>query len=384
MKNNRIASSLDVCHKGQVFTPAHIVDKMLRLRKRKGTVLEPSCGDGAFFNSISGCRGVEIDAKLISHPNIWHGDFFEYSTANKFDTIIGNPPYVRYQDIPAMTKRKLSLDLFDGRSNLYLFFIEKCMRHLADHGELIFITPREFIKATSAKKLNELLYEQGSITYFEELGDSRVFQGFSPNCAIWRWEKNCSARTVSSGQGHFNYADGQIWFGDISSGLLQDSFTVKVGAVSGANHIYYTDKHGETPMVCSHTRETNKSTQVIYNSKNRYLHRHKQTLMQRLIKNFNENNWWQWGRNCPDSKEQRIYVNCKTRKENPFFMHKVTDYDGSVMALFPKLKNIDLELAVHKLNKVQWDKLGFTCDGRLQFTQRSLARAPIDLESIAA
>ena len=31
-------------------------------------------------------------------------DFFQYSIENKSDTIIGNPPYVRYQDIPKDTK----------------------------------------------------------------------------------------------------------------------------------------------------------------------------------------------------------------------------------------------------------------------------------------
>ena len=48
------------------------------------------------------------------------------------------------------------------------------LRQLRPGGELIFITPRDFLKATSAVKLNRLLVESGSITDAIELGDARV------------------------------------------------------------------------------------------------------------------------------------------------------------------------------------------------------------------
>jgi adenine-specific DNA methylase len=52
---------------------------------------------------------------------------FRYPLSEQFATIIGNPPYVRYQDVAEETTRKLlKSDLFDARSNLFLFFIEKC------------------------------------------------------------------------------------------------------------------------------------------------------------------------------------------------------------------------------------------------------------------
>ena len=84
----------------------------------------------------------------------------------------------------------------DKRANLYLFFIDKCLRHLKPGGELIFITPRDFLKATSAVKLNRLLAEAGSITDAIELGDARVFADAVPNCLIWRFEKGASARAM--------------------------------------------------------------------------------------------------------------------------------------------------------------------------------------------
>ena len=52
-----------------------------------------------------------------------------------------------------MTLARLDSVLFDGRSNLYLYFIEKAVRHLRHGGELIFIVPREFTKLTAARQI---------------------------------------------------------------------------------------------------------------------------------------------------------------------------------------------------------------------------------------
>lgn len=180
---------------GQVFTPQSIVMQMLSLRKNYGRILEPSCGDGAFFNHIDGV-GIEID-KQHCPPNALNMDFFDYPINEKFDTIIGNPPYVKYQDINSTTKSKLKSDLFDERSNLYLFFIEKCIKHLNEGGELIFITPRDFLKATSSIKLNKYIFDNGTITNLIDLGDQRIFKGFNPNCVIFRFEKGNFSRVTN-------------------------------------------------------------------------------------------------------------------------------------------------------------------------------------------
>ena len=52
----------DVATLGQVFTPAEIVSRMLTLRRNRGRVLDPACGDGAFSALLPGCVAVEIDA----------------------------------------------------------------------------------------------------------------------------------------------------------------------------------------------------------------------------------------------------------------------------------------------------------------------------------
>lgn len=226
---------LDVAQLGQVFTPPNVVAFMLDLCRNKGRVLEPSAGDGAFFDTLrqrgADVVGIEID-RGVAPEGAQVGDFFAYPLSEQFDTIVGNPPYVRYQDVARETKKHLRSELFDARSNLFLFFIEKAVRHLKPGGELVFIVPREFIKLTAAKKLNAWLYEQGSITHFYETGDVRVFDGATPNCAIFRFEKGRFDRHMADGR-IFTEVDGQLMFlRDDHRIRFADLFTVKVGAVS--------------------------------------------------------------------------------------------------------------------------------------------------------
>ncbi len=356
---------------GQVFTPQHIVAEMLLLRKNFGNILEPSSGDGSFAKNIPNCISIEIDAKHCDENTI-NIDFFDYSVENKFDTIIGNPPYVRFQDILTETKKNLDSNLFDERSNLYLFFIEKCIKHLNDNGELIFITPRDFLKATSSIKLNEFIFKQGTITDIIDLGDKKVFKGFSPNCIIWRFEKNNFCRKTNISK-EFIYSNGQLLFTDNHYNIqFQDVFYVKVGAVSGNDKIFGNDEFGNTEFVCSTTFKTGQTRKMIFNVRNEYLFKHKETLLKRRIKYFDESNWWQWGRSHHISNKKRIYVNTKTRNKQPFFLHDCINYDGSVLAIFPNNHNADVNTLCKKLNSVNWFELGFVCDGRFIFSQKSL------------
>jgi adenine-specific DNA-methyltransferase len=356
---------------GQVFTPQYIVAEMLQLKRNNGTVLEPSSGDGAFVKNIPNCVGIEIDTVHCNGHSI-NIDFFDYSVENKFDTIIGNPPYVRYQDILPETKSKLSSNLFDQRTNLYLFFIEKCINHLTKNGELIFITPRDFLKATSSIKLNNFIYNNGTITDIIDLGDRKIFNGATPNCVIWRFEKeNFSRKTnivkefvCSNGQLLFTNNDYPIYFKDV--------FFVKVGAVSGNDKIFANEEFANAEFICSETYKTGKTRKMIFNAENAYLEKYKDVLLQRRIRNFDETNWWQWGRIHCISDDKRIYVNCKTRNKKPFFTHECKNYDGSVLAIFPKNQKSDEKVLCEKLNAVNWSELGFVCDGRYIFSQKSL------------
>ena len=80
------------------------------------------------------------------------------------------------------------------------------------------------------------------------------------------------------------------------------------------------------------------------------------------------------------SENPRIYVNTKTRNKKPFFIHSCKAYDGSILAIFPKFEadSKTLQNLCDKLNSVDWAELGFVCDGRFLFSQRSLENCLLD------
>jgi adenine-specific DNA-methyltransferase len=358
---------------GQFFTPPHIVTEMVNLIENNGVIIEPSCGPGAFLEQLPQCTiGIELDPSL-AHPNAIIMDFFDCTV--QADTIIGNPPYVRYQDIHPVTHPKLP-NGFDNRSNLYLFFIEHSMNLLKDNGELIFIVPRDFIKTTSALQLNERLFNNGGFTYWHEFGDEKVFADASPNVAIFRWVKG-GTHTIP-----VTIHNGYLTFGEEITEkkkvYLNTLFDILVGGASGANGVFI-EETGNIDLVVSDTKRTGQTKKAHYaTAPTDYLQEHKTTLLARRIKTFNESNWWEWGRKIRYIDGPKIYVNNKTRDMQPFFTNESGWFDGSVLALVPKDPNAHkIEDLIDILNNTDWNSQGFLVGGRLIFGQRSLSNAYI-------
>lgn len=361
---------------GQFFSPPILVNKCISLIKNKnGRLLEPSCGKLAFGKCLNEKSVfIEIDNLLIDDKRVLNIDFFNYSTAEKFDTIIGNPPYVDNKFINITHKTGIKVE-----ANLYLYFIEKCFYHLENRGELIFIVPRDFIKLSSARYVNNLLLKNGTITHFWDYGDKKLFREACPNVCIFRYEKgNFSHKTQTFGGEKFLLIkDGIISFSDsLQVRSLGDFFDIKVGAVSGKDEFFVSEKGDE--FVYSQTAQTGKLKKMIYEKYDQELEKYKDFLIKRGIKKFDENNWWCWGRSINfRENEPRIYVNCRTRNQEPFFISECKKWDGSILALFPKFK-LNLEKATQILNSLNWKQMGFVTGGRYIFAQKSLKEAFID------
>ena len=386
----------DVKNLGQVFTPDKYVLKTLSLRQNFGSILEPSCGNGAFTKFLkneNSLTAVEIDKRWCPDYAL-NMDFFDFYLESKnngvvFDTIVANPPFLRFKNVPEDTKQKI-LNLFpdvNKKINLYALFIYCCADLLGDNGELLFINPYDFVFNTSCKEQNKKLYEHGTITHVEQFFDTKVFEGISQDICIWRYEKNnFNRKTILNNKiVPFGMNNGILTFFDTKDKiLLGDFFQVKVGAVSGKDSIFE-HPDGNEEFVCSYTNKTGKLKIFYYNTVNDYLKNHKDELIARKIKKFNESNWWLWGRAHYKTNEKRIYVNCKTRQSSPFFMNKCANYDGSILGLFPKVDMTEQQLkdVVKKLNSLDWQTLGFKQGGRFVFTQRTLQNVYLPKETIS-
>lgn len=390
---------------GQVFTPDEVVAAMLALRRRVGRILEPSAGNGAFLTKLpSNAVGIEYDA-VHCPAGALNQDFFDYPTTEQFASIMGNPPYVRFQEIQESTRALLEkqgrLARYDGRTNLYVFFIDKCLEHLLPGGELIFITPRDFLKSTSARALNRRLFQMGRLTHVIDLGDAHIFENALPNCLIWRFERGQTTdqmRYARLGNPDWrrqitqpvwaDYAqfeqDGFLYFTKTVYPLrLSQIASVRVGAVSGADAIFEQPSAQNREFVYSQTAATGQTRSMIWcdpwesTVPPRELYPHKSALINRHVRHFGEHNWWHWGRKHFQSEAPRIYVNHKTRKPRPFFLHPCLDYDGSVLAIFPHDPHVDIQALTQALNALDWAELGFVCDNRYLFSQRALSQAPL-------
>lgn len=171
--------------KGFVPTPSLIVDLMVEKLfdnnepTASSTLLDPGCGEGEFISGvIRWCEnhrceipriiGVEAEAgrasaaatRFARFPSVRvrHVDFLA-TAPERFDFIIGNPPYVPITDL-SVAERDAYRSLYStaqGRFDLYLLFFEQSLRLLKPDGRLVFITPEKFLYVDTAEPLRELL-----------------------------------------------------------------------------------------------------------------------------------------------------------------------------------------------------------------------------------
>jgi len=331
---------------GQYFTISDELQKFVfdKVKYKGSCLLEPSFGAGHLLKRFKELDTnypmicYELDSTIqptISfndHQIAIYGDFIKQPVAQRFKTIIGNPPYVKKH----------------RTSNLYLKFIERCYELLDVDGELIFIVPSDFIKLTSASALIDTMTKNGAFTDFLFPHDEKLFEGASIDVLIFRYEKgNTTKQSVVNGKNMFcNVNNGIITFSDalVIGTPLSDLFNVYVGLVSGRDEIYrvpignidvLNDKGRTDKYIFAETFPT--SNTVI----NTHLLTHKAKLLERKIKKFSEENWFEWGapRNIKSIQANMgkpcIYVRNMTRNKEIAFIDTVQYFGGGLLCLLP-------------------------------------------------
>ena len=191
---------------GQFFTPKEIVDFMINLitKDHKCAILEPCAGKGVFLESLSkigydAIRAYEIDKSLQNSSNvkICYSDFLETTLDEKYDVIIGNPPYVRWKNIPENLKETLKTNLLwsnnrIGLNDLLYFFIIHSINKLKPNGELIFITPLFWTSTLHSKVVRRAIVENGMIELMINFNEAKVFDKVSSNILIFKFVKKKS------------------------------------------------------------------------------------------------------------------------------------------------------------------------------------------------
>ena len=193
-------------NRGQVMTPPTIVNHMIDLLNLSETdirnkfFLDNSCGEGVFIKALLQ-KGVppehiyacDIDEEIIQpivnllpKDNLRIGSFFlQKDWINKFDYIIGNPPYVRIHNIePEVKKQIQNFDFCFGMYDLYYAFYDYGLKCLNKDGVLLYISPSGFIKNASGIKIRNYIEQNNILQYFEDFSHDQKFQGYSTYTCI--------------------------------------------------------------------------------------------------------------------------------------------------------------------------------------------------------
>ena len=194
---------------GQYFTVDSIAEFMVTLitHDRHATVLEPSCGEGVFLGMLEkhlfdNLSAYEIDKSLSNNYSfVKYESFVSSPISEKFDVIIGNPPYIRWKNLEDDLKKELEASelwnqYFNSLCDYLFIFILKSIVQLKENGELIFICPEYWMNTTHSKTLRDFMVKEGGISDIYHFKEAPLFEGVTSSFVIFRYVRNVQNSTI--------------------------------------------------------------------------------------------------------------------------------------------------------------------------------------------
>jgi type I restriction-modification system DNA methylase subunit len=203
--------------RGAFFTPHEICRYVVEWAIRDGSedLLEPSCGEAAFLvaaarrldqlhvveggrlagvemHEASAARAVALTRRAGRAADVQTADFFSCPPAPAYDAVVGNPPYIRYQDFrgaarSASQRAALAAGVpLSGLASSWAAFTIHSALFLRPGGRLGLVLPAELLTVNYAAEVRRFLMERFArvrLVLFTE----RVFPGVP-----WRRSSSCS------------------------------------------------------------------------------------------------------------------------------------------------------------------------------------------------
>lgn len=202
---------------GAFFTPDYIIDFIINEVKPQlnDKNLDPSCGCGAFLIGLTDYYKTTFgkSIKEIVKENIYgsdilaynihrtkllltiyalqHNEILEESDFNlynqdslkaywnlTFDTVVGNPPYVKFQDLSDENREYLVKNwttVEGGTFNLYFAFFELGYKLLKQTGRLGFITPNNYFTSLAGEAMRRFFHQKKCVTRIIDFTHKKVF-----------------------------------------------------------------------------------------------------------------------------------------------------------------------------------------------------------------
>lgn len=194
---------------GQFYTSEDVANFMVGLstKPKNAKVLESGFGEGVFINSLfkkgfTNIKGYDIDKqncetvkeKFGDKVSIENMDYIQSPREEKFDLVIGNPPYVQWNNIDETIRNKLHTDSFwkqysNGEWDLLYAFIIWSIEKLNENGELIYIVPYNWFNSTYGASLRKYLIDHGKFEVICHFGEFKLFGDCYPNNIIFKYRK---------------------------------------------------------------------------------------------------------------------------------------------------------------------------------------------------
>jgi hypothetical protein len=106
-------------------------------------------------------------------------------SASAFDVVVGNPPYVRQEQIRHLKPLlKPYYECFTGTADLYVYFYERSIRLLKPGGIFSFITSNKWFRVAYGEKLRGWLPRHTRILQLVDFGDAPVFTAIAYPCIV--------------------------------------------------------------------------------------------------------------------------------------------------------------------------------------------------------
>lgn len=256
----------DARRHGIYYTPSHLANFLVTplINRKTTSVFDPAYGEGSLLlaaeniaigNSgdhrltIFGCDRAPVNGLLQHLPsaNLKEADFFDYSSEDKFDVIIMNPPFVRHHLIDR-EKRKKYQKIITGicpirwSSDLWAYFLVKSTLHLKKKGSIGAILPWSFLQADYAQDIRVWLAEN-----FEEikvLALSAEYFNDAQERIVLLWLKGYGRCAKSIRIAFSAHISGAVDYSD----LTQEQWKTKKILYSSSNNIQtildeYSSKH---------------------------------------------------------------------------------------------------------------------------------------------
>ncbi len=108
-----------------------------------------------------------------------------------FDCIIGNPPYIRQEQIREIKPllQKQYQDFYNSTADIYTYFFALSFNLLKDKGFNAFITSNKYARAKYGAKLRELLLKKTTLVSYMELNALKVFESATVDTSIMSFIK---------------------------------------------------------------------------------------------------------------------------------------------------------------------------------------------------